>query len=195
MTDKKSDSILVKKVRLSYPHLDQKYAGEEGQKPRYSATFLVSKKDEDTVKQVKRAIEDALIKKFGTKEKVPKGFKKCLRDGDAEDCSREEYAGHWYFSAADAVRRPSCVNGRKEPIAIDDIPEVFYAGCYVNAAVRFWVQDNKFGKRVNASLRGVQFAAKGERFGAPGFDPNEFEELEEEESFDSSGDDDDSYDD
>ncbi len=39
-----------------------------------------------------------------------------------------------------------------------------YAGCYVNAALDIWAQDNQFGKRINATLKGVQFAADGDAF-------------------------------
>jgi hypothetical protein len=40
-----------------------------------------------------------------------------------------------------------------------------YAGCYVNASVEVWVQDNQWGKRVNCTLRGVQFLRDGDAFG------------------------------
>jgi hypothetical protein len=39
-----------------------------------------------------------------------------------------------------------------------------YAGCYVNAIIELWVQDNSYGKRVNANLLGVQFFKDGEPF-------------------------------
>ena len=40
-----------------------------------------------------------------------------------------------------------------------------YAGCYVNAVIELWFQNNGFGKRVNANLLGVQFFKDGEPFG------------------------------
>ena len=43
-----------------------------------------------------------------------------------------------------------------------------YAGCYVNAVLEFWAQDNKFGKRVNATLMGVQFFRDGDAFSGGG---------------------------
>ena len=39
-----------------------------------------------------------------------------------------------------------------------------YSGCYVVAIVELWAQDNSWGKRVNATLKGVQFFADGEAF-------------------------------
>jgi hypothetical protein len=53
-----------------------------------------------------------------------------------------------------------------------------YAGCYVNANIDVWWQDNKYGKRVNASLRSVQFVKDGESFGAGPLDAaKEFEDV------------------
>jgi hypothetical protein len=43
-----------------------------------------------------------------------------------------------------------------------------YSGCYVNATIELWPQDNKFGKRINASLMGVQFARDGQRLSGGG---------------------------
>lgn len=40
-----------------------------------------------------------------------------------------------------------------------------YGGCYVNAAVRLWPQDNQFGRAVRCELIAVQFAKDGEPFG------------------------------
>ena len=60
-----------------------------------------------------------------------------------------------------------------------------YGGCYVNATVRLWAQDGvknpKWGKRVNAQLRAVQFWAEGEPFGESSVDAaDEFDEGEDE---------------
>ena len=38
----------------------------------------------------------------------------------------------------------------------------------VNAIIEIWPQDNQFGKRVNASLLGVQFVKDGERLAGGG---------------------------
>jgi hypothetical protein len=43
-----------------------------------------------------------------------------------------------------------------------------YSGCYVNAVIELWAQDNKFGKRINASLMGVQFLRDGQRLSGGG---------------------------
>ena len=55
-----------------------------------------------------------------------------------------------------------------------------YAGCYVNASLEFWAQDNQWGKRINCTLRGVQFYRDGDSFsaGRPA-DSDEFEDVTE----------------
>jgi hypothetical protein len=41
----------------------------------------------------------------------------------------------------------------------------FYGGCYVNAAVSPWCQDNKHGRAMRCELIAIQFAGPGEPFG------------------------------
>lgn len=40
-----------------------------------------------------------------------------------------------------------------------------YGGCYVNAAVSPWIQDNQFGRAVRCNLIAVQFSKDGDSFG------------------------------
>lgn len=40
-----------------------------------------------------------------------------------------------------------------------------YGGCYVDAAVRPWIQDNQFGRAIRCQLIAVQFVRDGEAFG------------------------------
>lgn len=40
-----------------------------------------------------------------------------------------------------------------------------YGGCYVNVTLDVWVQDNKFGRRINCQLKGVQYLREGDAFG------------------------------
>lgn len=61
-----------------------------------------------------------------------------------------------------------------------------YGGCYVNVSLDVWVQDNKFGRRINCQLKGVQFLREGDAFGggAPA-SPDDFDDLGVEEEEDS----------
>jgi hypothetical protein len=48
-----------------------------------------------------------------------------------------------------------------------------YAGCYVNATIVVWAQDNEHGKRINAQVKAVQFFKDGEAFGAAAVNPDD----------------------
>lgn len=128
---------------------------------------------------LKKASAEAKSKKWGDESKWPKlkPEKLFLRDGDLEDW--EGYAGHRYISAsAQPSDRPSVVTNRKDAKGnwIEAEPggkNAPYSGCYVNATIIVWAQDNDHGKRVNAQIKAVQFFRDGEAFGAAPTNPNE----------------------
>ena len=176
MADKQeAQKVQLKNVRLSFPSLFKR-AEFDGQEGKFEATFLIPKEDVKTKakldKMIAAAIAEAGIKV--AKDKI------CLRDGD--DAEYDGYEDHWSLKAS-SNRRPTVINKDKSPLAEDD--EVIYAGCYVNAIIDFWVQDNKYGKRVNANLYGVQFVRDGEAFGAGSVDvTDEFDEIDDDEDDD-----------
>ena len=63
-------------------------------------------------------------------------------------------------------------------VEADGLP---YSGCYVNASIELWAQDNNYGKRINASLRGVQFYRDGDAVAGGGgpASEDEFDDLAE----------------
>ena len=109
-----------------------------------------------------------------SEKKIP-ASKWAIKEGDEVDY--DGYEGQWSIKAS-STRRPTVIDRDKTPLTEDD--EKIYAGCYVNAIVDFWVQDNEFGKRVNANLFGIQFVKDGEEFGAGSVDvTDDFAELSE----------------
>ena len=164
--------ITLRNVRLSFPHLFQPHAMQEGQEPKFSATFLLDcEKHAALITKIEKTIERLALDFW--KKKM--SFKKCLRDGN-EKTELEGYGDGVMFISAARKTRPAVVNRDVSPITEED--GVIYAGCYVNATVRLWVQDNKWGKRVNAELRAVQFVKDGESFGAGPVNPeDEFEAV------------------
>lgn len=89
------------------------------------------------------------------------------------------YAGFedkFYLSTRSSTKKqPSVFNKYGEPLVTDcklvagvtnsDVERLIYSGCYVNAKVDAWAQDNQFGRRINFSLLGVMFAGDGASFG------------------------------
>ena len=103
--------------------------------------------------------------------------KLALKDGD--DSGRDEMIGKMTIKAS-TKKRPVVIDRDKTPLVEDDGKP--YAGCYVNAIIRLWAQDNSYGKRINASLEGVQFHKDGEPFGAGGVSVDEFDDFEDEDA-------------
>lgn len=150
--------ITLTNVRGSFMDIFRAKAVNDGE-PRFSANFLLDKtKDAKQIKKIEDAI-DGLLKEKNKGKKLP-ADKVCIRDGDEKEY--DGYAGQMFISAANK-KRPTVVDRDKSPLAEEDgKPE---AGDYVNAVIRLWWQDNKFGKRVNASLEVIQFVKEGEKFG------------------------------
>ena len=167
-------AIVLKNVRLSFPQLWTAKAFQAGQDPRFNANFLLDKEGQaDQIKKLEDAINAVAEEKW--KGKVPKGLKICLGDGEEKDY--DGYDGAMFVSASTKVR-PVIVDQKKNPLAEEDGKP--YAGCYVNAAISLWAQDNQWGKRVNATLDAVQFVKDGEGFGGKKVTADVFGEIEEE---------------
>lgn len=168
-------NVTLNNVRLSFPALWEPRKGPDANsKASYQAAFLLDKKDNAAeINAVKAAI--AAITKDTFKGKQPP--KICLRDG-SEKPDVDGYGDGVMFINARSDKRPHVVGRKMEPLAPDDgIP---YAGCYVNATIRLWGQDNQYGKRINAQLRAVQFVKKGDSFGEGEVDINkEFKPLDD----------------
>lgn len=157
---RKTMEINLKGVRISYPHLFEPFAFQGQGKAKFSAKFLISKSDQaDLVKEIANHMKAMAAESYKDK-KLPPADKLCMRDGDQS--GRDEEAGYWVLSASDD-RRPVVVDRNRTPLAAED--DVIYAGCFVNAKVRLWPQDNQYGRRINANLMGVQFMKDGDRLG------------------------------
>ena len=158
--------VFLKKVRLSFPHLHEANSYEGGP-AKFSASYIFPA-DHPAVKELNIAIDKVAQEKWGAKadgilKTLRTAGKVCLRDGDSKG-DREEYAGNFFISASGAKRVNLVDQDGKTPLVESDGKP--YGGCYVNAFVEIWAMDNQYGKRVCASLGGVQFHSDGEPFGA-----------------------------
>lgn len=160
--------LKLNNVRLAFPSLfEAKTVAGEG-KPAHSATFLIEPGDAQ-VKAINAAIDKVATEKWGAKAatmlaSIRKADKTCLHDGDLK-AAYEGFAGNLYISARNPAR-PTVLDADKTPLTqADGRP---YAGCYVNAVLELWAQDNQYGKRVNATLMGVQFLRDGDSFSGGG---------------------------
>lgn len=167
--------MLIENVRLSFPSLFKPTAFQAGQDPKYSATLIIPK-DHPQVDTINAAIskcaEDKWGQKAGAVMKAIPADKKGLRDGDSEKGHLDGFADSYFFNASTG-KRPSVFHRDRTPLTAED--DVIYPGCYVNVQVEPWAQDNQYGKRINWTLRGVQFREDGESFGAGGAPASEDE--------------------
>lgn len=151
--------LTLKLPRIAFPNVF-----EPDQFGRFSATLLLAK-DDPQIAKIQEAIEAVAKAKWGAKADVKlkslkAANKLCMTDGDA----KAEYAGfegNMAISAGNKVR-PTVINRDKSPLVEAD--GVIYSGCYVNASIELWAQDNGYGQRINATLRGIQFARDGDAF-------------------------------
>jgi len=156
--------IKLNNVRLAFPSLfEAKTVNGEG-KPAFSATFLIDPADPQ-VKTLNAAIDQVAKEKWGAKadamiKQMRAADKVCLHSGDLKS-SYDGFPGNLFVSARNPVR-PTVVDADKTPLVESDGKP--YAGCYVHAVLELWPQDNNYGKRVNATLMGVQFLRDGDSF-------------------------------
>lgn len=172
--------IKLQNVRLAFPDLfEAKTVNGEGE-PAFSATFLMEPYH-PAVAELRAAFEKVGKEKWGAKwpnvkKEIEAKDRLALHDGD----TKADYAGFEgnLFVSSRNKTRPLVIDRDKSPLtAADGKP---YAGCYVHASIELWCQDNAYGKRINASLRGVQFYKDGDAFAGGGAaSEDEFDDIED----------------
>lgn len=190
--------VQLKDVRLSFPDLFEAKQFE-GQGPfSYRGAFLQSEdqkvylqqadkswKPTTMAKVIEAVATEAWKAKAGAILKTLDGNpqKICWYDGNLKEY--DGYADNFVLSSSRGQDkgRPLVMDRDKSPLTEKDGKP--YAGCYVNATVEVWAQDNKYGKGIRATLRGVQFVRDGDAFsaGTPVND-DEFDEIEAPETAD-----------
>lgn len=173
--------ITLKNVRLAFPSLFEAATVAGEGKPRFSA-MLILPPDHPQLGEIKAKMLAIAKEKWKDKAQatytaLEKSDKLALHDGDTK-ANYDGVAGNFFISAAaQESSRPTVVNADRTPLTAKD--GVLYAGCYVNALLEFWPQDNNYGKRINAQLRGIQFLRDGDSFsaGRPA-DSDEFDAVE-----------------
>lgn len=169
--------IQIRNLRLAFPELFEARAGEEGGTPKYGAKFVVPA-NHPQIDEIEKAMFATAEAKWGGKAKTiyanltktgkPKVVEVAFVRQPYANSDGEPYDGFedaFYLTASNKVR-PTVIDGDRTPLtAADGKP---YSGCYVNAIIEFWAQDNKYGRAVRAELKGVQFVKDGDAFGGGG---------------------------
>lgn len=162
-----SELIKLENVRLSFPNIFEKET-YEGAETKYGATFLIPKSNKKLKRKLDLAIQ-AKIEEAKIKKRIPED-KICLKDGDDAMNSKGEiyqgYENHWSMKATNNKKFKVVDADGTSPLDAHDCDREnkLYSGCYVNAYVTFWVQNNSYGIRVNANLHAIQFFKDGDPF-------------------------------
>lgn len=139
-------------VRLSYAHIWEPSAIEEGMEKKYSTSILIRKDDKETLDVIEKAIEAA--KQEGKAKlggKIPAKLKTPLRDGDEERPDDESYANH-YFLNASSKTKPGILNLGKQPITNE---EEVYSGAWVIASLNFYAFNTSGNKGIAVGLNNL----------------------------------------
>lgn len=170
--------VRLENVRLSFPQLFEPKSINNSD-PKFSASFLYEPESQ-AHKAMKKAMAVVAKEKWGEKaEEVYKQLKAKDRIAVHDAATKSDYAGYeegLLFTNASTSVAPTVVD--KDRTRLTVAAGRPYSGCYVNAVVDVWAQDNQYGKRINASLGGVQFVADGERLaGGISVSEDDFEAL------------------
>lgn len=191
--------VRLKNVRLAFPNLFEPRAAQKpGDKPKYGTIAIYSDASRAQVSDgngpygpempvseaLKKAMEPVAKAKWGAKAgdvyKSLKAQNKTVIHDGAEKAQYAGFEGNHYISAANSIRPPVVDSDGRTPLTISDGKP--YAGAYATVVVELWAQDNQYGKRLNASLMGVQFLRDGERLaGGAVASEDDFEAIPEEE--------------
>ena len=178
--------LKLKNVRLAFPAVFEPKTNEDGKK-NYKAAFPIDpgSANHDLIVAALKAVakEKWADKAASVFKKLKADRKLCYEERSPSNDSDEVYGGFEDMFVLNSNRaatkgRVTLVDRGRKPVTEED--GKIYAGCYVNAILDIWAQDNKFGKRVNCELRGLQFAKDGEAFGGgAAASVDDFDELEE----------------
>lgn len=167
--------IMLSNQRIGFPSFAEKQSVGDGE-PAYGGRLIIDPTDTDTVAKIEAAMLAAAKLKWKDDAEAVLAFLKSEKDKLA--FSRTEYRnkkkmevyrgfeGKFHLGMRTAKNQPTIFNQYGEQVTDKaQIAALIYSGCYVNAKVEFWAQDNNFGRRINCTPLGIMFAGDGESFG------------------------------
>ena len=165
--------IMLKGVTMAFPALAEPQAFGEGE-PAYGAKFPITI-DGEHQKQIEQAMLAEAKEQW--KDKADSVLSMLIEDGKVAFTKKvyrskktgepyQGFEGKHVLSARNAKVQPTIFNQYGDELSNKgDIERQAFSGARVNASVEIWAQDNKWGRRINCSLRGVMLTGEGENFG------------------------------
>jgi hypothetical protein len=159
--------------RTSYVCVYKPFVGDDGKK-NYSAHIIMPKKDKQ-IAVIEASMLAAAVDEWGAKgeaqfKQLTAAGRTCLKDGATKSQSEgDAYDGNLFISANSTVQPPALVTVAGVNVQTDEDHEyAVYSGCVACAQINIWAMDNKWGKRICATLLGLQFIRHEERLSGGG---------------------------
>jgi hypothetical protein len=164
---------MLKNLLMSFPALAEPSSFGEGD-PAYGAKFPIKPGsehqkllDDAVMAEAKAMWKDKALSQLEmlTEDNKVCFVKKVYRSKKTGE-PYQGFEGTHYLSVRNAKTQPTVFNQYGEQLtAKGDIERHAFSGAVVNASVEVWAQDNKWGRRVNCTLRGVMLTGEGENIG------------------------------
>ena len=165
--------IMLKNVVLAFPALAEPQSYGDGD-PAFGAKFPIEPGSPN-----QNLIEEAMLAEANAQwnDKGESVLKMLVEDGSV--CFNKKvyrskktgdayqgFEGKHYLSTRNASTQPTVFNQFGDQVtAKGEIERQAFSGAVVAASVEIWAQDNKWGRRINCTLRGVMLTGEGENFG------------------------------
>ena len=171
MSESNDFTILLENGRFSYTYVYKPYKNEDGNQS-YTTHWVFPENHPQTA-QLMALIKQVAVAKWKDKaDEVLAALKGqdrlCIHRGDISKPGIAVYKGQLYISASrkfeDGPPRIADENRNEITIASGKV----YSGGRGNVIVRIWAQDNKWAKRINAELQGIQHTGHDEKLSAGG---------------------------
>jgi len=149
--------LVTSGLRVSYANVYEPKAINGGT-PKYSATLIIPKSDEETLTKVRLAIKaaylDGAVKLKGNGQAMPalESLNTPLRDGDLQRPHDPAYQNA-YFIKATNLTAPGLVDADCNPITERS---EFYSGVYARASINFYAYNRNGNRGIACGLQNLQ---------------------------------------
>jgi hypothetical protein len=164
---------MLKNVVLAFPALAEPQSYGDGD-PAFGAKFPIEPGSPN-----QNLIEEAMLAEANAQwdDKGESVLKMLIEDGKVCFSKKvyrskktgdayQGFEGKHYLSSRNASTQPTVFNQFGDQVtAKGEIERQAFSGAVVAASVEIWAQDNKWGRRINCTLRGVMLTGEGESFG------------------------------
>lgn len=165
--------IRLKNLQLAFPAIAEPQSYGDGE-PAYGAKFpiVIGSEHQKMIEDAMKAEADAEWKDKADNvlSMLAEDNKLCfIKKVYRSKKTGEPYTGFegtHYLSTRNAKTQPTVFDQYgTEVTAKGDIERKAFSGAIVNASLEFWAQDNKWGRRVNCTLRGIMLTGEGTNIG------------------------------